>query len=91
MNVAPLLLNSPNTTTFVMPSLVYSVECRSTFNGISAAAGKLGALTGATLFSPAADSLGDAFVMIICSGIAIVAFFMTKFFVRIKDSSDGTR
>lgn len=50
----------------------------------------MGALLGATLFSPAADSLGDAAVMIICSGVSIVALILTKLFVRIKgDEGDG--
>eukprot|EP00977_Amphora_coffeiformis_P007743 scaffold1695_cov167-Amphora_coffeaeformis.AAC.13 len=74
----------PNTTTFVLPSLVYSPECRTTFNGISAACGKLGALCGATLFAIAADAWGDRVVMLICSCIALVAFVMTKRFVRIQ-------
>jgi PHS family inorganic phosphate transporter-like MFS transporter len=78
----------PNTSTFTLPSIVYSPECRSTLNGLSAAAGKLGALVGATLFAPASDSFGDATVMLICSGIAMVAFAMTKFFVRIRDESE---
>ena len=63
----------PNTTTFILPSLTYSPECRSTLNGISAACGKLGALVGATLFEPAADDLGDNYVMIICSAVSVVA------------------
>jgi PHS family inorganic phosphate transporter-like MFS transporter len=71
----------PNTTTFILPSLLYSPECRSTLNGISAAAGKIGALVGATLFGPAATSLGDDHVMMICSGVAVVAFFLTYFFI----------
>lgn len=36
----------PNTTTFIQPSVTYSKSCRSTLNGVSAAAGKLGALVG---------------------------------------------
>jgi PHS family inorganic phosphate transporter-like MFS transporter len=71
----------PNTTTFCLPSLVYSTECRTTLNGVSAAAGKLGAWTGASLFAPAADALGDATVMILCSLISVIAFFVTIFFV----------
>jgi MFS transporter, PHS family, inorganic phosphate transporter len=74
----------PNTTTFVLPSLVFSEECRSTFNGLSAAAGKLGALTGATLFEPASDRLGSATVMLLCSLISVVALILTKFFVPIS-------
>lgn len=71
----------PNTTTFVLPSLVYSPECRSTFNGLSAAAGKLGALTGASLFEPVSDRIGDASVMLICALVAVMALVMTMFFV----------
>ena len=71
----------PNTTTFIMPSLIFSPECRSTLNGISAASGKLGALLGATLFAPAADKWGSDMVMIICSGVAIVSFIITWCFV----------
>ena len=71
----------PNTTTFILPSLLYSPECRSTLNGISAASGKLGALVGATLFEPAATKLGDARVMMICSSVAVVAFALTFCFV----------
>lgn len=67
----------PNTTTFILPSMVFSEECRTTLNGVSAAAGKLGALTGATLFGPLVEYTGDAHVMIICSAIALAAFLMT--------------
>lgn len=77
----------PNTTTFILPSLLYSPECRSTWNGISAASGKLGALLGATLFAPAADEWGDDQVMIICSGVAVVALIITWYFVP-KDGED---
>ena len=76
----------PNTTTFILPSLLYSPECRSTWNGISAAAGKLGALVGATLFAPAADAFGDDAVMIICSGVAVVALVITWWFVPKEDN-----
>jgi PHS family inorganic phosphate transporter-like MFS transporter len=77
----------PNTTTFILPSLLYSPECRSTWNGISAASGKLGALFGATLFAPAADKWGDDQVMIICSGVSVAALIITWCFVP-KDGED---
>ena len=67
----------PNATTFLLPSVTYSHDCRSTLNGISAAFGKMGALLGATIFAPAADILGDGSVMTICSGISIVALILT--------------
>lgn len=71
----------PNTTTFVLPSRVYSESCRSSLNGISAAAGKLGAWTGASLFAPAAYHWGNAAVMLVCAVVAVVAFFLTQAFV----------
>lgn len=80
----------PNTTTFVFPSLIYSRECRSTLNGISAAAGKLGALVGATLFAPAASSVGDDKVMLICSGVSILAFALTMCFTKVPDVSQSS-
>ena len=78
----------PNTSTFILPSLVFSPEIRTTLNGVSAAAGKLGALTGATLFEPVADRFGDAHVMCICSFIAILAFLMTFKFVHMHPSNE---
>lgn len=73
----------PNTTTFILPSLMFSEECRSTLNGISAASGKAGALLGATLFEPAAESLGSDRVMLICGAISLVALMMTQLFVHL--------
>ena len=75
----------PNTTTFIFPSLIYSHDCRSTLNGISAAAGKGGAVLGATLFAPTAASLGDDKVMLLCAAVSILALVLTKFFTRIPD------
>jgi PHS family inorganic phosphate transporter-like MFS transporter len=80
----------PNTSTFILPSLLYSPECRSTLNGISAASGKLGALVGATLFEPAATRFGDANVMLICSSVAGVAFLLTYYFVPSPDLAPST-
>jgi PHS family inorganic phosphate transporter-like MFS transporter len=80
----------PNTTTFILPSLLYSPECRSTLNGISAASGKLGALVGATLFEPAATRFGDAHVMMICSSVAALAFILTYCFVPSPDPAPST-
>jgi MFS transporter, PHS family, inorganic phosphate transporter len=74
----------PNTTTFVFPSLMFSKDCRSTLNGICAASGKLGALLGAMLFAPTAAAIGDNHVMLICAGICVLAFGLTKIFTKIR-------
>lgn len=75
----------PNTTTFVLPSRVYSESCRSSLNGVSAAAGKLGAFVGASLFAPAAHQWGNAAVMLICAVVGVVAFILTVAFVPVND------
>ncbi len=67
----------PNTTTFLLPSVTYSEECRSTLNGISAAAGKLGALVGARLFAPATDMWGISVVMTCCGLTSLLAMVTT--------------
>mmetsp|Transcript_18507 Transcript_18507/g.38357 ORF Transcript_18507/g.38357 Transcript_18507/m.38357 type:complete len:838 (-) Transcript_18507:159-2672(-) len=75
----------PNATTFLLPSVTYSEECRSTLNGLSAAAGKMGALVGASAFAPAADELGESTVMVFCACVSLLAWMLTKLCVR-----DGT-
>jgi PHS family inorganic phosphate transporter-like MFS transporter len=45
----------PNLTTYILPAETYPKEVRATFNGISAACGKLGAFTGVYVFGPMAE------------------------------------
>ena len=68
----------PNTTTFLLPSVTYSQECRSTLNGLSAACGKAGALAGASLFAPAADIYGAHVVMVSCGCVSLAGWVLTK-------------
>jgi MFS family permease len=68
----------PNSTTFLLPSVTYSKECRSTLNGMSAAAGKLGALVGASAFEPAADLFGESIVMVTCGIVSLFGFALTR-------------
>ena len=77
----------PNTTTFIMPSIVYSPSCtcRSTLNGICAAAGKFGALLGATFFAPLSDAYGDQFVMGLCALISMIAAILTSICVPVNN------
>ncbi len=46
----------PNLTTFVLPAQTYPKSVRATFNGISAACGKLGAVVGVYMFGAMADA-----------------------------------
>lgn len=46
----------PNLTTFILPAQTYPKEIRATFNGISAACGKVGAFTGVYMFGSIAEA-----------------------------------
>lgn len=72
----------PNTTTFMLPSLTFSPDCRSTLNGISAASGKAGALIGSIMFEPVTAKYGDATVMSLCAVISILAGVITLYCTR---------
>mmetsp|Transcript_10716 Transcript_10716/g.15900 ORF Transcript_10716/g.15900 Transcript_10716/m.15900 type:complete len:614 (-) Transcript_10716:111-1952(-) len=78
----------PNATTFMLPSITYSEKCRSTLNGISAAAGKAGALVGTLVFEPAAEKWGDNVVMLICAGLSVLALILTRICI-VDDYSRG--
>lgn len=75
-----------NVTTYVMPALVYKPSIRSTLGGASAAAGKIGAITGSTAFKAMLDSCSSdtecerdqmSRVMFICFGFAIAGLLCT--------------
>eukprot|EP00980_Cylindrotheca_fusiformis_P010124 scaffold2249_cov86-Cylindrotheca_fusiformis.AAC.8 len=74
----------PNTTTFILPSLLYSREHRTTWNGISAACGKIGAITGTSLFEPVSADIGDDNMMLVCAGLSAVAFVLSSFVPKVQ-------
>lgn len=67
----------PNTTTFVLPSEVFATEIRATCHGLSAAAGKLGAVAGGAILRPLMKSAGLSVVMICCGVVALVGLVVT--------------
>jgi len=71
----------PNATTFMLPSMTFDKSCRSTLNGISAAAGKVGALLGSTIFVASLRQWGEVPVFLCCSVLAFVGCFLTLFCV----------
>jgi PHS family inorganic phosphate transporter-like MFS transporter len=71
----------PNTTTFILPSETFPASVRASFNGLSAAAGKTGALLGAFTFQYMVNSLGTAKVFGICAVIAALGAALTAGFV----------
>lgn len=74
----------PNTTTFVIPVEVYPTVVRATCHGISAAAGKLGAVIGVVAFSPCEAAFGLPVVLAICGCVCATGATFTFFFTSDK-------
>eukprot|EP01111_Echinosteliopsis_oligospora_P011046 TRINITY_DN3543_c0_g4_i1.p1 TRINITY_DN3543_c0_g4~~TRINITY_DN3543_c0_g4_i1.p1 ORF type:complete len:171 (-),score=49.77 TRINITY_DN3543_c0_g4_i1:78-590(-) len=70
----------PNTTTYVLPSESFPTEIRATAHGLSAAAGKLGAVVGAALMTPFLDHYGLRVVLLLCAAVAMSGAVHTFFF-----------
>lgn len=70
----------PNTTTFVLPVEIYPTLVRATCHGISAAAGKVGAVIGVVAFSPCEKAFGMSAVLAGCGVVCIVGAVFTFFF-----------
>jgi PHS family inorganic phosphate transporter-like MFS transporter len=77
----------PNTTTFVISATVFPTSARATCAGISAAAGKLGAVAGGMLFKPIEESAGIGMVFTACATVCIVGAAWTVAFVSDRESS----
>uniref|UniRef100_A0A453RFP6 H(+)/Pi cotransporter n=1 Tax=Aegilops tauschii subsp. strangulata TaxID=200361 RepID=A0A453RFP6_AEGTS len=83
----------PNTTTFILPAELFPARFRSTCHGISAAAGKVGALVGSVGFLWASQSrdrgdvqagyepgIGMMYALIILGAISLLGLVVTYFF-----------
>jgi len=79
----------PNLTTYLLPAETYPKEVRATFNGISAACGKLGAFTGVYVFGPMADATSYATVMLFCAIISVIGAIITQVFTRDKPTGEA--
>jgi PHS family inorganic phosphate transporter-like MFS transporter len=62
----------PNTTTYVLPTIVFRARVRPFFHGISAAVGKLGAVVGTAMVAPISDAWGTHAVFYISGGVALL-------------------
>ncbi|QHO52554.1 putative inorganic phosphate transporter [Arachis hypogaea] len=67
----------PNATTFVVPAEIFPARLRSTCHGISAAAGKAGAMVGAFGFVYAENGIGIRNTLIIMAVVNVCGFFFT--------------
>jgi PHS family inorganic phosphate transporter-like MFS transporter len=70
-----------NLTTFILPAETFPEAQRATFNGISAALGKLGALVGAACFLPISVAFGISGTFFICSVLSLIGIAVTQAFV----------
>ncbi|CAL0299863.1 unnamed protein product [Lupinus luteus] len=66
----------PNATTFIVPAEIFPARLRSTCHGISAAAGKAGAIVGAFGFVYAESTIGVRYTLII---LGVINFFGMMF------------
>ncbi|EKE42982.1 hypothetical protein ENUP19_0121G0104 [Entamoeba nuttalli] len=64
----------PNTTTYINAAETYDPRIRGTFNGISAASGKTGAMIGAAVFSPFTNAFGQIATFCTCGALMMVGF-----------------
>jgi PHS family inorganic phosphate transporter-like MFS transporter len=77
--VLTLSLNwGPNIGTYVLPASLYPAEIKSTFHGLSAACGKIGALLGTFIFAAVSEAGGVSAVMwaqvFVCLACAYVSY-----------------
>lgn len=69
-------------TTFILPSVVFPPSVRSTYSGISAAMGKVGAVAGIYVMKAVLSTWGLA-PMMVCAGVpSLVAAILTFFYVN---------
>lgn len=67
----------PNATTFLLPAMTFSRNCRATLNGVCAACGKVGALLGASIFVMAVQQFGEPVVFACCAVLSIIGLVIT--------------
>lgn len=75
----------PNATTFCLPSKTFPVQVRSTFNGISAGLGKLGAFVGIVLFPLLKEKYNIEVVLGFSAAVAFAGFLATYLLVFPND------
>ncbi|KAE8685461.1 putative inorganic phosphate transporter 1-12 [Hibiscus syriacus] len=67
----------PNATTFVVPAEIFQAQLRSTYQGISAASGKEGAMVGAFGFLYSTEGIGVQKSLIILGVVSLSEFFIS--------------
>eukprot|EP00606_Chrysophyceae_sp_TOSAG23-5_P001508 GSChrysophyteH2.ASY1.ANO1.687.1 assembled CDS len=81
------LAGGPGITCYLLPSEMFPKSIRSTCNGISAAAGKLGAVVGAYMYGPLADATSFPFVFVFCGCGCILGAIVTSSVIPDKEAA----
>ena len=68
-----------NLATYVLPAQLFPFEVRTTFHGLSAASGKLGAVIGTLIFPLVLESFGIAAVMWLQVAVCVTGALVTQF------------
>mmetsp|Transcript_6008 Transcript_6008/g.18006 ORF Transcript_6008/g.18006 Transcript_6008/m.18006 type:complete len:182 (-) Transcript_6008:983-1528(-) len=71
----------PNVGTYVLPATLYPFEVRTTFHGLSAGSGKLGAVVGTFIYTPIQQTSGIAAVLWVQTAVSIVAAIISIRFI----------
>jgi PHS family inorganic phosphate transporter-like MFS transporter len=72
----------PNVTTFILPAKTYPKKIRGTYNGISAACGKLGAIMGVYMFGPVSEATSYSAGKGMCLFFfCVLLFYISSLFV----------
>jgi nitrate/nitrite transporter NarK len=71
----------PNIATYVLPAVIYPYEVRSTFHGLSAGMGKVGAVIGTFLYPQISNAFGVAAVLWVQVGFSLVGALVAMLFL----------
>ena len=67
----------PNTMTYILAAEVYPAQVRTTLSGLSAAAGKVGAMVGTAVFDPFTRACGVTATFCVCAGLMLLGMLVT--------------
>ena len=76
---------NPNLTLTLALALTLTLtltQVRTTLNGVSAAAGKIGAAIGVAAFPYVVQAVGKGFTLVVCGGVSMLGFIITLIFVK---------
>lgn len=75
----------PNLTTFVLPAETYPKRIRASYNGMSAACGKIGAAIGAAIFGALSVVCSYSVIMILCAILSLIGAIVSYYFIGNDD------